>query len=51
MNVNLTRRFFLLTATSAAGGLMLGIGAEPTSANAATVVPQPLERRQRLCGK
>ncbi|HEX4410700.1 MAG TPA: molybdopterin cofactor-binding domain-containing protein [Xanthobacteraceae bacterium] len=41
MNVNLTRRIFLLTATSAAGGLMLGIGAEPTSANAATVVAQP----------
>jgi isoquinoline 1-oxidoreductase subunit beta len=41
MNVNLSRRFFLLTATSAAGGLMLGIGAAPGEANAATVVAQP----------
>src|ERR1700761_5990436 len=41
MNVNLTRRFFLLTATSAAGGLMLGIGAAPLTAEAATVVSQP----------
>jgi isoquinoline 1-oxidoreductase beta subunit len=41
MNVQLSRRFFLLTATSAAGGLMLGIGAAPGEANAATVVAQP----------
>jgi isoquinoline 1-oxidoreductase subunit beta len=41
MNVNLSRRFFLLTATSAAGGLMLGIGAAPDEAGAATVVAQP----------
>ena len=27
MNANLTRRHFILTATSAAGGLMIGIGA------------------------
>ena len=31
MNIELTRRYFLLTATSAAGGLMLGIGAAPSS--------------------
>ena len=41
MNINLSRRTFILTATSAAGGLMLGIGAMPGDANAATVVAQP----------
>src|SRR5271168_730429 len=41
MNVNLTRRYFLLTATSAAGGLLLGIGSGTTGASAATVVAQP----------
>ena len=41
MNINLTRRYFLLTATSAAGGLMLGIGTDLTGARAATVVAQP----------
>ncbi len=41
MNTNLTRRLFLLTATSAAGGLMIGIGASPTIAEAATVTAQP----------
>jgi isoquinoline 1-oxidoreductase beta subunit len=41
MNINLTRRYFLLTATSAAGGLMLGIGTGLTDAKAATVVAQP----------
>jgi isoquinoline 1-oxidoreductase subunit beta len=41
MNANLTRRYFLLTATSAAGGLMLGIGTDFTGARAATVVAQP----------
>ena len=41
MNINLTRRTFLLTATSAAGGLMLGIGTGLTAAKAATVVAQP----------
>jgi isoquinoline 1-oxidoreductase subunit beta len=41
MNANLTRRHFILTATSAAGGLMIGIGAAPTIAEAATVVAQP----------
>ena len=41
MNTNLTRRYFLLTATSAAGGLMLGVGTDFTEARAATVVAQP----------
>ncbi|HUD86215.1 MAG TPA: molybdopterin cofactor-binding domain-containing protein [Xanthobacteraceae bacterium] len=41
MNANLTRRHFILTATSAAGGLMIGIGAAPAIAEAATVVAQP----------
>src|SRR5665213_152245 len=41
MNANLTRRHFILTATSAAGGLMIGIGTAPTIAEAATVVAQP----------
>ncbi|MGA2941863.1 MAG: molybdopterin cofactor-binding domain-containing protein [Xanthobacteraceae bacterium] len=41
MNANLTRRQFILTATSAAGGLMIGIGAAPAMAEAATVVAQP----------
>src|ERR1700684_3370072 len=41
MNANLTRRHFILTATSAAGGLMIGIGTAPAIAEAATVVAQP----------
>ena len=41
MNTNLTRRHFILTATSAAGGLMLGVGAAPMTAEAATVVARP----------
>jgi isoquinoline 1-oxidoreductase beta subunit len=41
MNAILTRRHFILTATSAAGGLMIGIGAAPAVAEAATVVAQP----------
>src|ERR1700734_3342468 len=41
MNANLTRRHFILTATSAAGGLMIGIGTAPALAEAATVVAQP----------
>src|SRR6202789_3788625 len=41
MNANLTRRHFIVTATSAAGGLMIGIGAAPVLAEAATVVAQP----------
>jgi isoquinoline 1-oxidoreductase subunit beta len=41
MNANLTRRHFIVTATSAAGGLMVGIGAAPAIAEAATVVAQP----------
>jgi isoquinoline 1-oxidoreductase beta subunit len=41
MNTQLTRRYFLLTATSAAGGLMLGIGGGPIDANAAAVVAPP----------
>jgi isoquinoline 1-oxidoreductase beta subunit len=41
MTTNLTRRHFILTATSAAGGLMLGVGGAPMIAEAATVVAQP----------
>jgi isoquinoline 1-oxidoreductase beta subunit len=41
MTPNLTRRHFILTATSAAGGLMLGVGAAPMMAEAAIVVAQP----------
>jgi isoquinoline 1-oxidoreductase subunit beta len=41
MNANLSRRQFILTATSAAGGLMIGIGTAPAIAEAATVVAQP----------
>jgi isoquinoline 1-oxidoreductase beta subunit len=41
MTTNLTRRHFILTATTAAGGLMLGVGAAPAIAEAATVVAQP----------
>jgi isoquinoline 1-oxidoreductase beta subunit len=41
MNANLTRRHFIVTATSAAGGLMIGVGAAPAIAEAATVVAQP----------
>src|SRR5580698_1704340 len=41
MNINLSRRTFILTATGAAGGLMIGIGAGPTVAEAATVTAQP----------
>jgi isoquinoline 1-oxidoreductase beta subunit len=41
VNAILTRRHFILTATSAAGGLMIGIGAAPAIAEAATVVAQP----------
>ena len=37
----LTRRHFIVTAASAAGGLMIGIGAPPRRAAAATVVGQP----------
>lgn len=41
MNTNLTRRHFILTATTVAGGLMLGVGTAPMTAEAATVVAQP----------
>ncbi len=41
LDTNLTRRLFLLTSTSAAGGLMIGIGARPDIAEAATVVAEP----------
>src|SRR5580698_5023923 len=41
MNINLSRRTFILTATGAAGGLMIGIGAGPDIAEAATVTAQP----------
>jgi isoquinoline 1-oxidoreductase subunit beta len=37
----LSRRHFILTATSAAGGLLIGIGAAPGLAEAATVPAQP----------
>jgi isoquinoline 1-oxidoreductase subunit beta len=37
----LTRRHFILTAATAAGGLMIGIGVAPRSANAAAVTAQP----------
>ena len=37
----LTRRNFILTGATAAGGLMIGIGAGPRSARAATVMAQP----------
>src|SRR6202041_663328 len=41
MDANLPPRHFVLTATSAAGGLMIGIGAAPQVAEAATVAAQP----------
>src|ERR1700722_13768251 len=37
----LSRRHFILTAASAAGGLMIGIVAAPNSAGAATISAQP----------
>jgi isoquinoline 1-oxidoreductase beta subunit len=37
----LSRRDFILAAASAAGGLMVGIGAAPSSARAATMSDQP----------
>jgi isoquinoline 1-oxidoreductase beta subunit len=37
----LSRRHFILTATTAAGGFMIGIGAAPGAAHAATVPSQP----------
>jgi isoquinoline 1-oxidoreductase beta subunit len=37
----LTRRHFIITTASAAGGLVIGIGATPRLAEAATVVAQP----------
>ena len=40
----LSRRHFILTAATAAGGFMIGIGAAPGRARAATV-PAHLERR------
>ncbi|MGB7034299.1 MAG: molybdopterin cofactor-binding domain-containing protein, partial [Xanthobacteraceae bacterium] len=36
-----SRRHFILTATTAAGGFMIGIGAAPRAAHAATVTAQP----------
>ena len=36
-----SRRYFILTAVSAAGGLIVGIGAAPESARAATISKQP----------
>jgi hypothetical protein len=40
-DASLTRRHFIVTAASAAGGLMIGIAAAPRSARAATVEAQP----------
>jgi isoquinoline 1-oxidoreductase subunit beta len=40
-DINFTRRYFIITAASAAGGLMIGIGAAPRAAHAATVSGQP----------
>ena len=40
-DMNFTRRHFIITAASAAGGLMIGIGAAPRAADAATVRGQP----------
>jgi isoquinoline 1-oxidoreductase beta subunit len=37
----LTRRHFILTAATAAGGLVIGIGAAPRLARAATAMAQP----------
>src|SRR5690348_5069070 len=37
----LSRRHFILTAASAAGGLLVGIGAAPEDARAATISNQP----------
>ena len=40
-NISFTRRQFIFTAASAAGGLMIGIGAAPRAAHGATVSGQP----------
>jgi isoquinoline 1-oxidoreductase subunit beta len=40
-DINFTRRHFIITAASAAGGLMIGIGTAPRAADAATVRGQP----------
>jgi isoquinoline 1-oxidoreductase subunit beta len=37
----LSRRHFILTAATAAGGFMIGIGVAPRAAHAATVAAQP----------
>jgi isoquinoline 1-oxidoreductase beta subunit len=37
----LSRRHFILTAATAAGGFMIGIGAAPRAAHASTVTPEP----------
>jgi hypothetical protein len=54
MNIELTRRYFILTATSAAGGLMIGIGAardakpRPSSRSPGTkTTPTPPTRSTR----
>src|ERR1700742_2788234 len=41
MHGSISRRFFILTATSAAGGLMLGVGGVFDAADAASVTAQP----------
>src|ERR1700692_2440050 len=42
----LTRRHFILTAVSAAGGLMVGIVAAPGGARAATILAQPWDNSE-----
>ncbi len=41
VTTTVSRRSFIFTAASAAGGLLVGIGAVPGSAGAATVSTQP----------
>jgi len=40
----LSRRQFILTAATAAGGFMIGIGVVPRAADAATVAAQPWDQ-------
>jgi len=42
-----SRRHFILTAVSAAGGLVVGIAAAPDSARAATISKQPWNDNDR----
>ena len=43
-NSALTRRHFVITAATVAGGFAIGIGAAPRLARAATVLPQPWDK-------